>query len=270
MSINFIARTEAPLVSDYRDPTKIFRPSEAHDVRLTDMRSVRSELDLETHGFILVDDPRTIPDALDEEWMREDYDSSMQNLTKTFVADADMVFPLVLYLRVSPNSSESVLRKKSRTAGVQPGLSAHVDFTSNSVWARVRQAQKAGTIPDIRYKRAAVYQTWRVLSDPPHDFPLAVTDHRSTRPGQFLPLQNILEEPEAEEKLNETGLVVFSDYDWYYFSDMQRDELLVFKGYDTENGDGRNVFHSSFENTACRERLSPRISVETRCMALWE
>ncbi len=221
VSVNFIERTEAPLVSDYRDPTKIYRPSEAHNVRITDMRSARSELDLETYGFILVNDPCTFPDALDEEWMRANYDPQMLNLVKPFVPDADIVFPLVLYLRVSPNSTDSALRESSRAAGVQPGLSAHVDFTSNSVWARVRQAQKAGTTPDIRYKRAAVYQTWRALSDPPHDFPLAVTDCRSTGPGQFLPLQNIFEEPEAEEKLNETGLVVFGSYDWFYFSGMQ-------------------------------------------------
>ena len=54
------------------------------------------------------------------------------------------------------------------------------------------------------------------------------------------------------------------DHRWYYFSNMTPDELLVFKGYDSEGPHAMNAMHTAFDNPAAGPHAIPRESIEAR------
>ena len=56
---------------------------------------------------------------------------------------------------------------------------------------------------------------------------------------------------------------------WLYFSDMQRDEVLVFKRHDTDPSEPHHVPHSGFSDPRVAPGGEPRASVEMRTIAYW-
>ena len=60
------------------------------------------------------------------------------------------------------------------------------------------------------------------------------------------------------------------DHRWYYFSDMHRDEILVFKGYDFNPDAPARLFHTAFDDPSAPPGTPPRASVEARAFAFFE
>jgi hypothetical protein len=60
------------------------------------------------------------------------------------------------------------------------------------------------------------------------------------------------------------------EHKWYYFPDMQPDDALLLKTYDSET-DGRARFmgHTAFEDPTTKPGAKPRQSVEVRTMAFF-
>jgi hypothetical protein len=56
---------------------------------------------------------------------------------------------------------------------------------------------------------------------------------------------------------------------WFWFSDMQRDEALIFKTHDSDPGRAHCVPHVAFDHEACPPHAVPRASIEMRALALW-
>ena len=57
---------------------------------------------------------------------------------------------------------------------------------------------------------------------------------------------------------------------WYYFPEMQMDEALLFKTFDSEtDGRARFTVHSSFEDPDAAADAPARESIETRCLVFF-
>jgi hypothetical protein len=56
---------------------------------------------------------------------------------------------------------------------------------------------------------------------------------------------------------------------WYFFSDMQRDEVIVFKRNDTDPNEPHHVPHSAFTHPRVPPGTAPRASIEMRTIAYW-
>ena len=120
------------------------------------------------------------------------------------------------------------------------------------------------------YRRIVAYQTWRALSEPPQDFPLALTDSRSVEPGQYVVMENITGPREQLGAVGDSRMALPGNHTWYYFSGLTSREVIVFKGYDTANPEGLNVYHASFDNRRAEPNAHPRASIETRMLAFWK
>ena len=86
--------------------------------------------------------------------------------------------------------------------------------------------------------------TWRPLKGPLYDWPLALCDYQSLDPQSgFEAGDNIYPHMESE-----SFLVYHKDYHrWHYLSEMQPDEVLVFKSYDS---------HASSDIAVCKHAAS--------------
>ena len=162
-----------------------------------------------------------------------------------------------------------------------PAGEAHVDI--NAVTAR-RMAE--GTyrehFPDgPGFKRFLISSYWRTFSPAPQDVPLAVCDGRSADGGEeksntlFIvdefPSAEEAEKPvEGEEEM--IAATIFSHnpgHRWWYFSNMQPDDVLLFKFHDSDHSQTWRCPHTAFRDSSFPE-ANIRESIEVRSVAFWE
>jgi hypothetical protein len=109
--------------------------------------------------------------------------------------------------------------------------------------------------------RVQVINLWRPIRGPLRDAPLAVCDARSVAPGDLVPSDLVY-----RDRVGETYGVTFNpQHRWFYVPDMQPDEALLLKCYDSAT-DGRARFapHTAFEDPTAPADVAPRESIELR------
>lgn len=265
-TVYYCQKTDRPVVQDLVDRENTYKPLEGHSVRIKDARAIRHELDLDKQGFILLDHKSSVSHLRDKVAMEETYNREVSDLLMQ-ISGADLLLPyLQLFVRFS---AESAVKTKDETQ--MPSGEVHLDFTGKSFWDNVGWVQDAAGVERQDYSRVVLYQTWRAVSAPPQDRPLALTDSRSVTPGNYVVMDNIIGPRDVVGNVVETRLACYSEADsWYYFSNMREDELIVFKGYDSDRGDNLNVLHTSFDDTNLTVPAIPRESVESRFFAFWK
>merc|ERR1719198_1631355 len=118
-------------------------------------------------------------------------------------------------------------------------------------------------------------------SDPVYNQPLAVLDSTSVRDEEMV---------RVNEQLKHGARCAFRDgmstndcaeqyrlaaerareHEWYYYPHMRKDEVLLFKQFDSDPGrSSRFTFHSSFCDPSAAAGLPQRESVEVRAMVIF-
>ena len=156
----------------------------------------------------------------------------------------------------------------------EPVDGAHNDYTVSSGPRRVREVLEENRRLDLIGHRAALINVWRPLVGPVQDHPLAICDARSAKLDDFIPtqiehfLENDLETPHL------TGQIYSFRHNpghrWFYVSDMQPDEVMMLKCYDSAD-DGRACFtgHTGFLNPQRPRDFKPRESIEARTAVIF-
>ena len=112
-------------------------------------------------------------------------------------------------------------------------------------------------------RRFAIVNVWRSIAGPIYNHPLVLCDAATVKPEDLVSVER-----RAEERTGELQVALHDPgHRWYYFPEMQMDEALLFKTFDSET-DGRSRFtiHSSFEDPNAPVDAPPRESIETRCL----
>lgn len=99
------------------------------------------------------------------------------------------------------------------------------------------------------------------------DTPLAVCDARTVERADL-----VASEIRYPKRNGEIYLVRHSQgHAWAYFSEMRREEVLVFKQYDSEReAVARFTPHAAFDHPAMPPEATPRQSIEIRCLVTFE
>jgi hypothetical protein len=164
-------------------------------------------------------------------------------------------------LRFSERSADSGVLDNSR-----PARFAHVDISDATAAVFAQRAAPPGR----SLTRFVHYNVWRSISPPPQDVPLAVCDARSVTADDLIKADAVFDAHDKPEWSFE-GLVVAHHpaHRWHWFSDMTRDEALVFKTHDSDLSRAHCVPHVAFDNPACGPGAPARVSIEMRALALW-
>ena len=249
------------------DPSKTYRPLEAHTVTMRDGRPIRDQFDLDEQGFVLLDHKSSVSHLRESKDLDRTYHEEMRKVVYD-VSGASLVIPYRTYLQVR-QSGRAPGAAATRSDVNQPAGFVHMDITQKTFLNWVKWVQEDEGIVPQSYSRVCLYQTWRAVSPPPQDFPLALTDGRSVKPGKYVIMDNFTTLEEGDHTV-ETRLGLYDPDDrWYYFSNMKEDEVLIFKGYDSKFNDNQNILHTSFDNTPKYPNASPRESIEARFFAFW-
>ena len=176
-----------------------------------------------------------------------------------------------------------ILRQSEPKVGSswQPfGSDVHVDY--NAARAEILGKEFMDREKEAySYNRMMCINAWRPLSASPLDWPLAVCDARTVtadegRDNTFITvpvvpdLDNLPETvPEGQGDAAAVAYEYRENHKWYYFSDMTKDELLVFKLYDSDRTKpGFRTPHSAFFDS--RKGAVPRESIEIRTCAYFK
>jgi hypothetical protein len=236
---------------------------EPSTVEIHDARELPDEPDLEVNGFTLVRHKTQVQDFEDQDEAAKIYRPEIEELILDMTG-ADKVVVTNAVLRWSERAGDTSAFVNSR-----PARFVHVDYSRKSFedFARIHLADSADT--DARLKRRFVaYNIWRVLTPPPQDAPLTVCDARTTRPDDVTEGEAVIDAPgKPEMRFGSSLYHANPDHRWFYFSDMQLDEALVFKAFDSDPDRVQGCPHSAFNDPNCPDNVPPRASAEIRAYA---
>jgi hypothetical protein len=236
-------------------------------VHIEDLRHGTGGTALSNEGFVLVPHTTAMVDFLDVEERRQVYLPELELL--------------ILHLTGAAKTmalGSSVVRRSERSAGfTAPGTTVlgrfvHSDYSPNPegslYWLnRILPPEEAARREARRY---AIYNVWRVLSEPPQDAPLALCDLRSLSAGDRVFCDCVNDPTNAPEQRFELSLYRFNPAQrWGYFSNMTRAEALVFKGFDTEGTWSGGVPHAAFDDPKCPADAPARESIDERVIAFF-
>lgn len=166
-------------------------------------------------------------------------------------------------LRFGEKSTDSGRLDNSR-----PARFIHVDCSDTAAAMFAERSRPQGE--SRRMRRFAHYNIWRTFSGPPQDVPLAVCDARSVGREDLVPADAVFDVVGRPEWSFEGLVVRFSpEHRWLYFSNMTRDEVIVFKTNDASPDEPSQVPHSAFDDPTCPPGVPPRASIEMRAIAYW-
>ena len=233
---------------------------------IEDLRGAADQPTLAREGFALVPHKSEVEDFHNAETVKRLYVPEIEALVRKLSGASRVVVTGAGVLRFGERSADC-----GQYFNSNPARFIHVDIsdsTARAFAARARQPDTSGAGPGRRF---AHYNIWRVISEPPQDVPLAVCDARSVSPGDLISADAVFDAKGAPEWSFE-GLVVRHNpaHRWCYFSNMTRDEALIFKTNDSDPGAPHCVPHSAFDDPGCPESVPPRASIEIRAVAFWD
>jgi len=255
--------TERPRNYTFDPPPGVPRSnivSETHRVPIHDLRSIAAEISLDREGFELIGHRSAVRNFHDDEEVRAVYYPESERLIADLLgASRVFIFDHTVRQRI-PGASD-------RAAGQprQPATRVHVDHTGRSGPQRVRDF-----FPDeadeLLKGRVQVINLWRPIRGPLRDAPLAVCDAGSVAFGDLVPSDLVY-----QHRVGETYAVTYNpNHRWFYVSEMQPDEALLLKCFDSKTGGpARFMPHTAFEDPTAPADIIPRESIEIRTLVFY-
>lgn len=225
-------------------------------VRIHDARPIADRLDLDREAFALVRRDTAVKNFYDEDEVRDVYYKEVERLLKAETGAAKVVI-FDHTIRVAERAVARGLRA--------PVQLVHNDYTEKSGPQRVRDLL-GDEAPSRLQRRFAEYNVWRPIVGPVRMMPLALVDATTIAPRDLVTADLVY-----RDRTGEIYHGLYNpDHRWFYFPEMQRDEAVLIKCYDSEK-DGRARFslHSAFDDPTTPDDAPPRESIEVRSLAFF-
>jgi hypothetical protein len=220
---------------------------------------------LDREGITLYPFKTAVTDFRDRDQLRTTYVGELEELMRQATGATYAVGFAGANMRFSQRRPEEV-------GGLsRPAPLAHVDVTArtapgighNPIFPKEPEVLKPG-------QRLVGYNVWRVVSDPPHDIPLAVCDQRTVERADLVEADGVYGTG-AQQFRSEAYLVRHNPaHRWIYFRDMTPGDALIFRAYETSDAGPSPVPHAAFTDPSCPETAPGRISVEARVYVVFD
>ncbi len=255
-----------------------------HAVIVRDGMPIRDHFDLDVHGFMIAKNPTAVSDFDNTEMVERLYEREVEAHIAQLTG-ADKVVARGWMVRTSADLSQrqqEEVENYQHTGGIQPPAGeAHVDLNTATA-ERMAAFTYRKNFPDgPGYKRFLISSYWRTFSPPPQDVPLALCDGRTSFEGEeksnTLFVVDRFPEGEAlvapvEGEADMIAASIFSHapgHRWWYFSNMERDDILLFKFHDSDHSRTWRCPHTAFVDPSF-PGANIRASIEVRSVAFWE
>jgi len=262
-SINYIAPMAVRPRFYANDHSRDVLELDPRTVPIEDARARAQAPSLECEGIALVPHRSTVGDFRNAAEVAALHPLEIERLVLTLSRADAVVVTGAGVLRFAERSPDSGRLNNSR-----PARFIHVDC-SDATAAQFAERSRPKSEPRP-VRRFAQYNVWRTFSPPPQDVPLTVCDARTLEAGDRVPADAIFDVAGQPEWSFEGLVIRFNPrHRWLYFSNMTRDEALVFKTHDSSPEAPSQVAHSAFDDPGCPPSVPPRASIEMRASAYW-
>jgi hypothetical protein len=260
-TLNYLFRTERKPFLYMHEPPEGIPPAWGEvntvaDVTVHNGRLLPRPPLLEEEGFEFRDHKTAVTDFYDDKQIKEIYYPEVERL----LVGATGAEKVVIF----DHTIRSIPRIKAGAAGMrEPTRHVHNDYTEESGPQRVRDLFSPEEAAQRLKQHFLEINVWRPIRGPLQDAPLAVCDARSIAPEDRISCDLIY-----RDRLTETYSFNYSpDHRWYYYPKMQRDEALLFKGYDSDlRAKARFTAHTAFDDPSAPANILPRESIEVRAL----
>jgi len=242
---------------------------EPRNIQIEDARPRSPPPSLEREGFTLISHKSAVSDFRNTaEPARVLWRETERLLLELTGADHVTVTGPGVHRSRARSADSGQLTQSGRIYNSHPAYFVHIDINAASAalfekrWRPKDQPQPVG--------RFAYYNLWRAISPPPQDMPLAVCDSSSVLESDLVEADAVMDIPGKPES-SYVGLLVRYNpsHRWCYYPGMNRDEVLVFKSYDSDPGQPSHVPHVAFTDATCPPGVTARASIEMRGIAYW-
>ena len=255
-----------------------------HEVTVRDGMPIRDHFTLDTHGFVIAKQPSAVSDFHDKDMVERLYEAEVAEHVKALTG-ADKVVPRGWMIRTSADLSQQAAKKVEgyqHRGGIQPPAGeAHVDINTHSARMMAENTYREHFPDGPGFKRFLVSSYWRTFSPPPQDVPLAMCDGRTSFGGEeksntlFIVDEFPSEEEAVKPVAGEDKIIAATIFSynpamrWWYFSNMQADDALLFKFHDSDHSRTWRCPHTAFVDPSF-PHANVRESIECRSVAFWE
>ena len=263
-TVNYAADRADRGVYEILDDTRSRLPLRQEEIEVRDARTAAVPPSLEREGFTLVEAPTAVGDLTDDEARERIYLPELADTIRRLYGAS--------HVWMQPGSVIRVTDPNERARRHTPDAARFLHLDYSAVSARGFLEQTVGFDPEVaaRARRIFAVNTWRSITPPPQDVPLAVCDKRTSSLDDLVVGDANFDTDEGPTTF-EISLVRHSPaHEWWYFSNMSPDELLVFKGWDLGPEPTSCVFHGAFVDPSCPQDAPLRTSVEVRGFAVFE
>jgi hypothetical protein len=255
-----------------------------HRVIVRDGMPIRDHFTLDTHGFIIGKNATAVSDFHDKAMVDSLYEREVEEDIRRRTG-ADKVVARGWMIRTSADLTEQRKQKVENyqhAGGIQPPAGeAHVDLNTPTAERMAANTYKKHFPDGPGYKRFLIASYWRTFSPPPQDVPLALCDGRTSFGGEeksntlfvvdeFPTGDALTAAVEGEDKM--LAASIFSHHPghrWWYFSNMSKDDILLFKFHDSDHSLTWRCPHTAFVDPSFPD-ANIRESIEVRTVSFWE
>ncbi len=230
-----------------------------HPVSVHDVRPFTNTLSLDREGFILRRSASAVTDFFDTDEVNAVYNPEIERLVKQETG-AEKVVIFDHTIRVQSDEKRRAMKAREIVN------LAHNDYTVKSGPQRVRDQLEPDEAERRLQGRFAIYNLWRSIAGTVQSAPLTICDARSVKHEDWV-LCDLVYSDRVGEIYNLAHNV---DHRWCYFPNMEADEVMMFKSYESmDDGRARFTPHTSFVDPSTPDGAPPRESIETRVLAFF-
>lgn len=228
-------------------------------VTITDARKIREQLSIDQQGFELLRHQTRVQEFYSDDELVAVYDRELEQLITELTGAAK-----VIVFDHTRRADDQNTRQQRDVR--EPVSTAHSDYTDRSARQRLRDLLPQDEAKQRLARRFAIVNIWRPLRGPVRTAPLALCDAQSIDTKDL-----VVTERRARDRVGEIFHVAFNPQQrWFYFPDMQADEVIAIKTYDSAR-DGRARFapHLAFDDPSVPPAAPGRESIESRCLVFF-
>ena len=232
------------------------------NIRTFDTRALndKAAFSLNREAFKLVTFTPDNVDFLDTQSVSETYYDDVEALVKKETGASDVfVF-------------DHTVRRGIKNSNRQPAYHIHNDYTFETGQSRALSVLGEDVLKKFSGKRMIQINVWRSIDGIVEKDPLALMDATTLDQKDLVKTDIHFNDMNTGDthKGEIFALKKNPNQKWYYYPEMNEQEAILIKGFDSDESQSRFAMHTAFALSNQNEKTKPRQSIETRTYAFFD
>ncbi len=231
---------------------------ESHTVTIFDARLMQPAASIDQQGFELIPHNTAVQDFYA---LQGDYYAYEQEICERVLAATGGIEALVFDHTL--RSDCFAIRDRQTTR--EPANFIHNDYTDAS--AHQRLVDIVGETEAVRrsQQRFAIINLWRTINGVVWNSPMTCCDADTIANADMVAVER-----RAADRTGEVEFVNWNpDHRWYYYPEMDLDEALLIKTFDSASDSVSRCIHTAFDNPLAPKNAPARESIESRLLVFY-